>query len=117
MAKLNPTTIIGNSFLFVRAGNILHKLDVMDILWISSEGNYITINAKARKHVIKMSLRKVLHYLPKEYFTQIHRSHVVQKNYISKIDMSLNELYIDQQPLPLGRKFKENLFSQLKLLR
>lgn len=117
MAKHNPIPTIGNNFLFVRAGNILHKLDLMEILWISSEGNYITINTNAKKHVLKMSLRKVLQFLPSEYFVQIHRSYIVQKCYISQIDMSLNELYIGQKALPLGRKFKENLFDQLKLLK
>lgn len=117
MAKHNPTPINGNRFLFVKSGNILYKLDLMDILWISSEGNYITINTETKKHIVKMSLRKVLQYLPNEYFVQIHRSYIVQKSYITQIDMTLNELYIEQTPLPLGRKFKESLFDQLKLLK
>ena len=117
MAKHDSTPIAGNSFLFVKIGSVLHKLDLREILWISSKGNYITINTKSKGHIVKMSLRKVLQFLPLEFFVQVHRSYIVQKSYITRIDMGLNEVYIEQTPVPLGRKFKENLLEQLKLLK
>lgn len=110
--KVSPT----NSF-FVKNGHILQRVNIFDICWIHSEGNYCTINTPNKKHVVKMSLTKIRQRLPVTGFIQIHRSYIVQTGLITHIDLSSNEVFLDNASLPMGRKYKEGLLKCLNMLQ
>ena len=103
--------------LFIKDGRILQKILIEDIIWISSEGNYITIHTSGKRFVLKMSLRRVKEFLSENAFTQIHRNFIVQINCIDRIDTSSNSLNIADKELPIGRRFKSNLLNKLNLIQ
>lgn len=117
MAELIRNETTPESF-FIRTGSVLQRVNVSDICWINSEGNYITINTlPGKKFVVKMSLKKIKEQLPEDLFIQIHRSVVVQVIYINKIDVATNEVIAQGNSLPLGRRFKSELLERLTLLQ
>ena len=103
--------------LFIKNGNLLHKIRIRDLMWVSSEGNYITLHTLQRKYVLKMSLKKISEFLPLDYFSQIHRSFIVQIGYIDRIDMATNEILLHEINLPIGRKYKKEFLDKLNLIQ
>lgn len=108
---------LAQELLFIKKGNTLHQVKLNEVLFLSSEGNYVTLNTQQGKFVIKISLKRIRTFFPGNRFVQIHRSFIVQLRYIEKIDLSTNELFLQGQVLPLGRKFKSQLLDQLNLIQ
>ena len=105
------------SLLFIRDGAILKRVEIASILWVHSDGNYITIHTLGQKFMLKMSLKKVCEKLPSEKFVRVHRSYVVQTSLIERIDFQENEIHIkDGKVFPLGRGYKNELMDQIDLL-
>ena len=103
--------------LFVKQNNLLRKIPIEDVLWIKTEGNYSLIHTTSKKYILKLSLKKVLEQLPHDYFLQIQRAYIVALPKIEDIDISTNEVIINKERLPLGRNFRDALFSCLKILK
>ncbi|MBK7408443.1 MAG: response regulator, partial [Saprospirales bacterium] len=64
--------------LLIKAQGVYHRVLFTDIDFIQSEGNYCTIFTKDRRYALKTSLRQLLEGLPKDQFSQVHKSHAVQ---------------------------------------
>ncbi len=104
--------VYSNSF-FIRTNKQLVKVIVSDIKWIQSDGNYCIVVTNSRKYAIKLSLTKILKKLPEADFIQAHKRYLVQLSYITQIDTSTNQLFISEEVIPIGRKYKPALFDRL----
>lgn len=103
----NQTIFIKDSFLRV-------KLDLNKICFIQSEGNYLTIHLKTKKHIIRSKLNIFLAQLPQELFVQTHRRFVIN---ISKITMIGNGFVeIGPSEIPVTKTFIKSLEEKLKIL-
>ena len=102
---------------FVKQNNLLRKIPIDEVLWIKTEGNYSLIHTITKKYILKLSLKKVLEQLPTTYFIQIQRAYIIALSKIEDIDTSTSEVIINKERLPLGRNYKEGLFSRLKILK
>lgn len=113
---LNPVTNKLASAVFIKSGQSWHRVNVADITWIGSEGNYVTVHTSHKRYVLKMPLKKINTFLSPETFLRIHRSFIVQLALINRIDTIAGEVQIGDIVLPLGRSYKDQLMSQLHLL-
>lgn len=75
-----------------------------DILYIKSAKNYIDIVTVVNTFSIRYGMTKILSKLPDTIFIQIHRSFIVNQNYIQKRTKSFVE--INGVKLPISRKFR-----------
>jgi len=103
-----------NAF-FVKRNNLLHKINVEDIQYIQSEGNYCDILAK-KKHPAKISLTKLLDKLPSDQFIRIHQRYAIQAKLIENIDLYNNQVFINGKGLPIGPKYKDEVTHIAKRL-
>ncbi len=94
-----------------------HNLSIDEIIWIQSEGNYITLHTSSKKYVVKQSLKKILELLEDDRFVKIQKSYVVRTDLIDFIDSQNDLVHIGSLHVPIGRSFKENLFSRFKILK
>ena len=62
---------------------------------------------------IRISLSRLVRRLPEHIFVRVHKSYLVQAKLITRIDTFNGELYIDEQSIPLGRTYKDDLLDQL----
>ncbi|MCB9201584.1 MAG: response regulator transcription factor [Flavobacteriales bacterium] len=99
--------------LYVGVGKRLVKLNFNNIALIEATGDYITINTKTERHIVHSTLKKIEEKLP-SYFFKIHRSYVVNLNYI--IDIEDNSVLIDNKVVPISRTNKQELINKLNLL-
>jgi len=113
----NPHRTILKDAFFVKQNNLLRKVPIKDVLWIRTEGNYSIIHTTSKKYILKLSLKKVLEQLPKDYFIQIQRAYIVALSKIKDIDIATSEVVINKERLPLGRNYRDALFSCLRILK
>lgn len=106
----NEEFVINESFFIKDAGRYT-KVGFSDIKWLKADGNYVEVQTINKKFVLRTPLKNILMQLPENTFVRVHKSYVVFKKYISKIEQ--NSLYIDDISIPIGRKYKEELFKEL----
>ncbi|MBO6659941.1 MAG: response regulator transcription factor [Roseivirga sp.] len=83
---------------------VLHKLSPHDVLYLSSDRDYVEFHTTQRKYVMVGALRKWEIELPKTSFVRIHKSHIVN---IRSVDQVIgNQVKVRGQILPIGRKYK-----------
>jgi len=99
---------------FVKSGFNFSKIPLDKIVYIQSFKNYIEINQSNSKILVRKQLSEFLHSLPNDTFLQVHRSYVVNKNYISEV--KTNSIVILETEIPIGKKNKESFLNNLKLL-
>jgi DNA-binding LytR/AlgR family response regulator len=98
---------------FVKSGFNFSKIPLDKIIYIQSFKNYIEINQSDSKILVRKQLGEFLLSLPNDTFLQVHRSYVVNKNYISEVKP--NSIVILETEIPIGKKNKENFLKNLKL--
>jgi DNA-binding LytR/AlgR family response regulator len=98
---------------FIRTNKQLVKVIISDIRWIQSDGNYCVVVTQNRRYAIKLSLTKILKKLPPEEFIQAHKRYLVQAKYATLIDTNAGQLFIGEEAIPIGRKYKSKLFERL----
>jgi len=87
-----------------------------DILWIQSDGNYCSIHTGDKKYVLKKSLVKILELLSADYFIRVHMKFIVAIDKIIKLDLSVNKVFIGENELAVGPRFRADLIKILNPL-
>ncbi len=99
-------------FVFIKVDKTLHKISLNTIIYVQSDRNYVTVVSKALNLTFIDSLKNWTSYLNQSNFLQIHRSFIININYIEKLTGNL--VYIDKQKIPVGKTYKEDLFKRVK---
>ena len=101
---------------FIKRNNILEKVEINDIEFIQSEGNYCVISTEKKKYALKMSLIKVRKMLNSHRFVRVNKRHIINMSLINSIDLSTNQIKINEVSFSIGRTYKEGLLKRLKTL-
>lgn len=105
-----------NDEIFIKTGYQLQKVPISGIIFVHTEGNYCVFQTATRKHAMKISLKKIEAQFPSHDFIHVHQRYFVQKHKILKVDLSENEIILENERIPIGRKYKKILLSRLKML-
>ena len=109
-SKPEKTNTPKNDF-FIKDGGSLVKIKVDDLLFLKADDNYTRLYTKEKKYMLSSTLKKVAEKLPFDNFIRIHRSFIVNTNFIDRIKDG--KLYIDKHKLPIGRSYQDALFSKI----
>ena len=63
--------------LVVRDGETILVIPAHEIDWCAAEDNYVRIHAGPRRHLVRMTMRRLEEQLPRSTFARIHRSAIV----------------------------------------
>lgn len=99
--------------IFVKEGSKLIKINLEEIKYFKSEGNYISIFMENRKILTLMTLKELEHKLP-DYFQKVHRSYIVNLNKIDFIDS--NAIEIEKEHIPVSTSYEKELLKKIDLL-
>ncbi len=99
---------------FVKDGSSLVKLKVDNILFIKADDNYSRIYTVDKSYILSSTLKTIEEKLPSKKFMRIHRSYVVNLDFIDKIKE--NTLYVGKHSLSIGRSYQEQLFQRINKL-
>lgn len=104
-------------WLFVRSEKRIEKVELKDILYIESLGNYVNICTSGRNIIAYLTLKGIESQLPANEFIKIHQSYLVNFSRIDSIEG--NHLLIGNKSLGISRNYKDELMQMVeqKLLR
>lgn len=103
-------------FFFVNAGikNQFVRVPVADISYIAAALNYVEIYIKEQKIVTYMSLREAFSKLPVTHFSRIHKSFIVNHNFINTVEYGQVKMN-DKAVIPIGRAFRKDFHQSMKI--
>lgn len=104
--------------LFVRERGMLIRLEPTLIGCVQTEGKYCILTmASGHRHTARVPLRELLGLLVPAHFVRVHRSWLVNLQYIEHIDPAAGTIHlIGGTAIPLGRAHREEFFQQLRLV-
>lgn len=102
-------------FIFVKAEYESIKINLDDIEYIQGLKDYLKIHiTNTNKAILTlMSFRELLDRLPPNQFLRVHKSFVVNVNYINTVQR--NRIVINDIRIPIGESHKDMFFSVLGL--
>ena len=99
------------NLMLIKSGTEIHRVNKIDILYIKSEGNYSKIVFLDKSIMTLISIKKIIDLLDDTNFIQIHRSYVISKLKIQKIER--HQLTLNNTNLPIGVSFRKVVMKYL----
>ena len=96
-----------NASIFIRSGYEQIRVAFDEILYVESNGNYMQFVLANQKILSRLTMNEVEELLPASAFVRIHRSYIVSKKQITKIEKSA--IWIKQTELPVGSAYLQEI--------
>lgn len=80
--------------LVVRAGGKTVFLRLDEIEWVEASGNYVRLHANGQSYVLRDSMKNMEAKLDPELFVRIHRSAIVNVDYIRELEPYFHGEYV-----------------------
>ena len=93
------------TFLFVKSEKRIEKIELADILYIESMGNYVNITTSHKKIVAYLTLKGIESRLPSEQFIKVHQSFLIPLARIEFIEG--NRIKVKDADIPIGRNYRD----------
>jgi len=91
----------------------LLNLKQQDIIYVEGCKDYVKIITGNKTHIIYHTLKGILERLDPLIFTQAHRSYIVNKTYVNRIQDD-NLILSNQSFIPIGKVYKKELIAKMK---
>ncbi len=101
-----------SGFLSIRADRKVHRLPFQRILYFQALDDYVKIISTEGTLLPKVTLSQLEKELPTQLFLRIHRSYIVNLQFLQTYDQQ--ELSIADRKLPIGKSFREQVSARLK---
>ena len=98
--------------MFIKSGYEHVRIELDDILYIESVGNYVQFVMAKQSITSRMTIGEVEILLHSSAFARIHRSYIVSKKYIRKIDK--RTVWINQKEIPIGEAYLKGIEKIIK---
>lgn len=95
----------------VNTGGDFENIEAGNIMYIQSYGNYVKVFTTAKMILGTSTTHKMLSVLPKSLFIRIHKSYIVNKDYIGTYSNST--IMVGKEKLPIGISYRQSVISRL----
>jgi DNA-binding LytR/AlgR family response regulator len=95
--------------IFVKCDGRIEKVMLNELIYIEAMANYVTLFTTTGKFVVYLTIKGILEKLPAETFLQVHKSHIVNLNFINTIEGSL--LHLGKTKITVGLSFYDAVMS------
>jgi two-component system, LytTR family, response regulator len=112
-AQTKEGTEAETPYLFVKDSYDLVRIVLADLLYVQSEGNYLTFKEKDKKTVTRMTMTEATELLPAKGFMRVHKSYMVNLNHIQKIERHQVSV-ADKEYVPIAANYHTELMDALK---
>jgi len=109
---------VSKDILFLKKGDAFHKVQVADILFVKSEGNYCTLFLEGdNKFINRVSISSIESLFQTKEFIRPHRSYLVNVHKIDSVQLSESIININDHKIPITRGSKATVFERYMMLR
>lgn len=113
-AHSSESGTILKDIIYIKDRYIKVKLNLKEIIFIKSDGNYLEVYLENKTHVVRSKLSEFQKLLSSDLFHQTHQRYLVN---IKKVDVIGKDfLTIGQTDIPISSKYKKDLESVLPIL-
>jgi two-component system LytT family response regulator len=99
--------------LIIKESGRVHFLELPKIIWIEAFDYYVKIHVEGRFYLLRESMKKLMEGLPAEMFIRIHKSSIININYLKFIEIIGNGEYMAHMnsgnELKVSRSFKDSV--------
>lgn len=101
-------------YIFVKSDGKYFRLAHQDILYIEALADYVIFNLEKTRHIVHCTMKRVEKRLPASKFSRIHRSYIVNRDRIEKIEDL--HAHIGKKALAIGASYKDRLMKKINML-
>ena len=95
------------NYIFLKTGYEQVKVHFNEILYLEAAGNYVTFVLEDKKLLTRMTITEASEMLPDNQFVRVHRSYIVAKDRIDKIER--HQVCIKGNEVPVGASYMQQL--------
>ena len=99
------------TFIFIKSGKQLLKLDLTEVLYLEGYREYIKIHTEAREILYYNRMKQATEVFPSN-FIRVHNSFIVNLNRIDRVED--NSILIKGAVIPISNTYKEAFYQALK---
>jgi len=107
LLKNNTPVVTTAGHIFIKTGTEQLRVKLDDIQYVESNGNYMQFVLDGKKITTRLTMYEAETLLPPTAFVRIHRSYIVAKKHITKIDR--NSVWVSQTELPIGAAYANDV--------
>lgn len=118
--KLNQHTELPNQpnkitdFFYIKEGTQIVKINSQEVLYLESLGNFTRVYLQnGKRHVTLVGLKYFVDQLPPDIFIRVHRTFVVNINYVKGVHS--DEVHLQNVTIPIGKTYKEEFINKTVL--
>ena len=97
----------------IKDSGVTTLLPIVDITWIEAAGDYMCIHSGSKVHVMRSTMKQLEAKLNPTIFQRIHRSTIVNLDYIEKICSHINGEYFlilkDGSRIKMSRSYRDKI--------
>ncbi len=106
---------VEQSQLFVRVDGKFVRIELGDIMYIESLGDYVRFYSEnGKKYIVHSTIKNIAQKITNDNFLKVHRSYVV--NLSKVVDIEEANLLIKDKVIPVSRSHRSILLSKIKTL-
>lgn len=106
---------VAQSCVFMKIQDYFRKVMFEDILFLEASGSYCYIYLKnGSRYIVTHSLAETAVYLAKGPFVRVHRSFMVNVEYVDSYIG--NAFYIGEHTVPIGRMYRKTILAGFNIL-
>ncbi|WP_114781535.1 LytR/AlgR family response regulator transcription factor [Botryobacter ruber] len=107
LLQLRTQAVAPKDFIFLKTGYEQVKVHYDEILFIEAAGNYAAFVLEHKKLLPRMTINEASELLPADRFTRVHRSYIVAKDKIDKIER--HQVTVQGHEVPVGASYMQQL--------
>jgi DNA-binding LytR/AlgR family response regulator len=107
--KNRTTGALPSSYIFIKSEKRIEKIELNDILYAESVGNYVSVYTENKRIVAYLTMKSLESQLPGDDFIKIHQSYLVNCSKIEAIEG--NEIKIGNKSLPMSRNYRDTVMK------
>lgn len=100
-------------FIFIKTDGKIYRIEFNTLLFAEASGNHSRIIMTDNILLPLIPFSGLEKLLPVTQFIKVHRSFIVNKEKIARIEG--NRIYIKQYEIPIGKNYRDDFFDQLKI--
>ena len=103
----------------VKDGDQITILKQNDLKWVDAAGDYCCLHANGETHIKRTSLTELLKQLDPSHFKRVHRSTIINLNFITKVQsLAKGEYFVElgsHERVKVSRTYKKAIREYLQL--
>lgn len=99
-------------WIFVKSEKKIEKIELKNILYIESLGNYVVIHTESKNMISYLTLKSLEQKLPSNEFIKIHHSFIVNLSKVNSIED--NQVRIDKKLISISRNYRDAVMQRIE---